>query len=507
MSHPNPSSTNGDLEKNDATPAPSSDSKSELGGGDDGPLVTWDGPNDPHNPQNFSFGRKILITSIWVAGNLATCFASSIYSSGSTIMKAEFHTSTIVTTLGISLFIVGYTVGPPCWGPLSERFGRKWPATLGMLLFTIFCIPVALAQNIETALVGRFLSGVFGAAPLAIVGGGLVDIWNPVQRGVALAACISTIFGGPIIAPVMGNFVAASHLGWRWNHWLMGIFGLAVTGLYAVVLPETHAPTLLRKKAARVREETGNPRAHSQFDNAATGVKAIVQIYLLRSFKMLFTEPILLLITVYQAFIYGILYLIFVAYPIAFREVRHWALGVSGLAYLGMSVGVLLGAAIIIVHTRTRFAAKVQQRSAEAGRLVVIPENRLSLMFLGGCLIPVGLFIFGWTSRPDIHWAGQIVGSIPMAMGMYMVFVQCFNYIIDVYMSTANSAIGANTFVRSFFGAGFPLFGPALYHRLGVDWASSLLAFIAIAMVPIPVLFYKFGHRIRLASRTAENKN
>ncbi|EKG12654.1 MFS transporter [Macrophomina phaseolina MS6] len=106
MSHPNPSSANGDLEKNDATPAPSSDSKSELGGGDDGPLVTWDGPNDPHNPQNFSFGRKILITSIWVAGNLATCFASSIYSSGSTIMKAEFHTSTIVTTLGISLFIV-----------------------------------------------------------------------------------------------------------------------------------------------------------------------------------------------------------------------------------------------------------------------------------------------------------------------------------------------------------------------------------------------------------------
>ncbi|KAL1634250.1 hypothetical protein SLS58_010755 [Diplodia intermedia] len=483
-----------------ATPAPSTDySKTEE---DDGPLVTWDGQSDPANPQNFSFARKLFITGIWVAGNLATCIASSIYSSGSTLMAAEFGASTIVLTLGISLFLVGYTIGPPVWGPMSERVGRKWPTTFGMLLFTIFCIPVALAQNIQTALIGRFLCGVFGAAPLSIVGGGLVDIWNPVQRGVAMAACIGTIFGSPIVAPVMGNFVAASYLGWRWNHWLMCIFGGAVTALCALGLPETHAPTLLRKKAARVRRETGNPKAHSQFDGQAVGPKAIVQIYLMRSFRMLITEPILLLITIYQAFVYGILYLIFVSYPIAFREVRHWALGVSGLAYLGMSVGVLLGAAVVITHTHTRFVAQVRANNG-----TVVPENRLTLMFAGGCLIPVGLFIFGWTSRPDVHWAGQIVGSVPVAMGMYMVFVQCFNYIIDTYMSTANSAIGANTFVRSFFGAGFPLFGPAMYHRLGVDWASSLLAFLAIAMIPIPVLFYKFGHQIRLKSKTAENKN
>lgn len=181
----------------------------------------------------------------------------------------------------------GYTVGPPCWGPISERVGRKWPTTIGMFLFTLFCIPVALAHNIQTALIGRFLSGAFGAAPLAIVGGGLVDIWNPVQRGVAMAACIGTIFGSPIIAPVIGNFVAASYLGWRWNHWLMAIFGLAVTVLCATALPETHAPTLLRREAARVRKETGNPKAHSQFDGQAAGVKAIVQIYLMRSFSKL----------------------------------------------------------------------------------------------------------------------------------------------------------------------------------------------------------------------------
>lgn len=161
-----------------------------------------------------------------------------------------------------------------------------------MFLFTLFCIPVALAENIQTVLIGRFLSGVFGAAPLSIVGGGLVDIWNPVQRGVAMAACIGTVFGSPILAPVIGNFVAASYLGWRWNHWLMAILGIAVTVLFAVAMPETHAPTLLKRKAALARKD-GNPNAHSQYDGQAAGVKAIVQIYMLRSFSTVSpTHPI-----------------------------------------------------------------------------------------------------------------------------------------------------------------------------------------------------------------------
>ena len=216
---------------------------------------------------------------------------------------------------------------------------------------------------------------------------------------------------------------------------------------------------------------------------------------------MLALEPILSLVTLYQAFIYGILYLVFVSYPIAFREVRHFSLGESGLPYLGMLIGVFLGAAVVIIHTRTIFARKT---SANQG--VVIPEQRLPLMIAGGCILPVGLFIFAWTSDPSIHWIGMVIGSVPVGMGMYMVFVQCLNYIVDVYSVIANSAIGANTFVRSFFGAGFPLFGPFMYHGLGVAWATSVLGFVAIAMIPIPVLFYVYGHRVRAWSRMSKNK-
>ncbi|KAF2107793.1 major facilitator superfamily domain-containing protein [Lophiotrema nucula] len=472
-----------------------------LEGDKEANYVTWDSPTDPKNPQNFTFSRKFFITSIWVVGNLVTTIASSIFASGSELVRKEFDVSVPVTTLGVSLFLIGYTVGPPVWGPVSERFGRKWPMFVGMALFTLFCLPVALAKNIETALVGRFFCGMFGAAPLSITGGALVDIWNPVQRGVAMAACIGTIFGSPILAPLIGNFVAASYLGWRWTQWLSGIMGLGATALVLCGLPETHAATILRAKATRLRHETGDNELRSQFDGQSTGVKQILNVFLVRSFLMLATEPILVFITIYQSFIYGILYLIFVSYPIAFREVRGWALGPSALPYLGMFVGVLLGALTVVWQTKTRFA-----RFTRENKGVVIPEQRLPIMIVGGFILPAGLFIFAWTSDPKIHWSGMVIGSVPVGMAMYMIFVQCFNYIVDVYQTVANSAIGANTFVRSFFGAAFPLFGPAMYHRLGVDWATSTLAFFAIAMIPIPVVLFKFGHTIRTWSKNAVNK-
>ncbi|PIG84202.1 MFS transporter [Aspergillus arachidicola] len=457
-------------------------------------LVTWDGPDDPANPQNWSFGYRAFVTAIWVYGNLCTCIASSIFSSGSGQIAQRFHVGSTVVTLGISLFLLGYTVGPPVWGPLSERFGRKWPMVIGMALFTIFCIPVAVAKNLQTVLIGRFLTGVFGAAPLSLVGGSLVDMWNPAQRGVAMACCIGTIFGSPVLAPLMGNFIVESYLGWRFTQWLSCIMGGSCTVLVVFGLPETFAGSILRKKAAAIRK-AGNPDVHTVFDGKQKGIKDIFVIFLLRPFALLVTEPILLLVTIYQAFIYGILYLVFVSYPIAFREVRGWSLGISALPYIGMMVGILIGCAIVVIQTRRNYD----------GNTAVVPEQRLPLMIAGGCLLPVGLFIFAWTSNPNIHWAGMVIGSAPVGTGMYMVFVQCLNYLVDVYPTIANSAIGANTFVRSFFGAGFPLFGPFMYHNLGVAWASSTLGFISIAMIPIPVLFYVYGARIRSWSKNSKH--
>jgi DHA1 family multidrug resistance protein-like MFS transporter len=198
----------------------------------------------------------------------------------------------------------------------------------------------------------------------------------------------------------------------------------------------------------------------------------------------------------YQAFIYGILYLLFEAYPISFYQEREWELGLSSLPFLGLLVGELVGFAILIHNTLTVFA---RETKAAGGK--VVPELRLPTMILGGMILPVGFFWLAWTSEPGVPWEAQVFAGIPIGAGMYLTFIQSFNYIIDVYLTKANSAISAATFVRSAFGAGFPLFAPAMFHNLGVNWAASVLGVISVVMVPIPIAFYLFGPKLRALSR------
>lgn len=130
-----------------------------------------------------------------------------------------------------------------------------------------------------------------------------------------------------------------------------------------------------------------------------------------------------------------------------------------------------------------------------------VPEERLPPMIIGAVLLPVGLFWFAWTSSPNITWVPQVLAGIPIGAGVQMIFLQGLSYIIDVYLMHANSAIAANTLIRSFAGAGFPLFATAMYHTLGVNWASSLLGFLTVAFLPVPILFFIYGKKIRQMSK------
>lgn len=208
------------------------------------------------------------------------------------------------------------------------------------------------------------------------------------------------------------------------------------------------------------------------------------------------------------------MYLFFTAYPISFAGDRHMSPGVASLPFIAILVGVFIGCATIAFTTRTKLAPNPAE-----GRM---QETRLLLMIIGAAAFPVGLFWFAWTSFPSISPWPQILSSLPIGFAVIVITLQgmskstaiqrtvrnnivltliALDYIIDTYTMNANSALAAMTFVRSWFGAGFPLFAPIMYERLGVPWATSTLGFIALAMVPVPILFYKFGAAIRKKSR------
>ena len=167
-------------------------------------LVEWDGPDDPENPLNWKVSKKWIITVSLGFMTFCVTFASSAFSNATVPVAREFGVSTEVTTLGTSLFVLGFAFGPLLWGPASEVFGRKRPLFIGYAIFAIFQIPVAVAQNLETIMLMRFFGGVFASAPLAIVGGSFVDFWGPVDRGVAVCVFASATFIGPVAGPIMG---------------------------------------------------------------------------------------------------------------------------------------------------------------------------------------------------------------------------------------------------------------------------------------------------------------
>ncbi|KAJ9606073.1 hypothetical protein H2200_009034 [Cladophialophora chaetospira] len=458
-------------------------------------LVEFDGPEDPDNPKNWSKGKRWAITIAMGWMTFVVTFASSIYAVTIEPVAKEYHIGTVASTLGVSLFLLGFVLGPVLFGPASEVFGRRVPLFAGYAVFAIFQIPVAVAQNVETIMLGRFFGGFAASAPLAVVGGAMADIWGPVERAYGICVFAAAAFTGPVAGPIMGGFITQSHLGWRWTAWITLIMAALFGFIGLCVIPETSASRILQTRAKRLRYETKNWALHAKADESRVDFNSITHVYLIRPFVMFVQEPILALVTAYMSFIYGVIYLLFEAYPVSFQEERGWNPGVGSLPFAAFIVGIAMGTGAIAYSTRTNFARAFKKHGK------VIPEERLPPMILGAAVLPIGLFIFAWTSDPHITWVPQVLATALLGMGCLVTFWQGINYIIDCYGFYSNSAIAINTFIRSIAGAGFPLFSTAMYHKLGVAWATSLLAFLCVAFFPVPVLFYKYGAKIREKSR------
>ncbi|KAL3430411.1 major facilitator superfamily domain-containing protein [Aspergillus tetrazonus] len=459
-------------------------------------VVDFDSPDDKDIPLNWSLPRKIWVTSAVAILNLIGTVASSIFGAGSEEFSWEFRISHEVAVLGTTLFLAGYIFGFLAFGPLSERFGRKWPMLLGITISSLFDIMSAAGENVATILIGRFFGGLFGVAPVAIFGGIVSDCWPISQRGNAMALAVSLVFSGPTFGPVFGGLIMGSGslvLNWRWTMWVVVIVGLGASVLCVFVFPETYPPVILRKRARALRRKTGNANITTASDKDGLNLRDIARFYLIRPFWLFTTQPILALLTLYQSFVYGVLFLFYQTYPVAFGEDRSWPTSLKYMPLLALIVGVFAGSLGIIITNQV-----YTRHHSHTLDGIYIPESRLPPMIVGGVMVPIGMFWFAWTaSSIFISWASPICASFLTGCGMYLLFIQGFNYIIDCYTSMANSAMGVNGSMRSVFGAAFPLFASQVVEKLGVAKTTSILGCVCVALVPVPVCFWFWGERIR----------
>ncbi len=280
--------------------------------GKDSNLVELSGPDDPLNPLNLPPWRKWFCASILGAMTFAATFSSSVFSAAANVTAQEFGVAPETMALATSLYVFGFAMGPILMGPASELHGRKTPFFVGYVGFILTQIPVGLAQNVETILIFRFLGGVASSGSPAIVGGYLADFCAPVERGVAVAIFAATTLIGPSAGAIIGGVVVQSSLGWRWTAWLSMIMGVAFSAIGFVVLPETYVPVLLKREARQLRFKTQNWALHSKLEETPVDIKGFIVRYLSRPFVMLCLEPILLLMTLYISFTFGMVYLLFV---------------------------------------------------------------------------------------------------------------------------------------------------------------------------------------------------
>lgn len=418
-------------------------------------------------------------------------------------LMVEFkNSSTELASFVVSVYVLGFAAGPLMFAPFSEIYGRHWIYMISLVLFGIFVIACAVAPTLESLIVFRFFSGVFGACPLTNGAGTIADMIAQEKRGAAMAAFSIGPLLGPIIGPVAGGFLADAK-GWRWVFWVLAILIAVLSILMPVVMRETYAPILLQRKTERLRKETGNDLLRSKLD-VGLSPKDHFKRGIVRPMKLLLFDPISIVFGLYIAVVYGYLYLMFTSITTVFQGAYGFSPSNVGLVFLGLGVGSILGVAYFSIasdRTIKRKAAAADKLAAETGATPegMKPEYRLSPIIVGAVLLPLGFFFYGWTAEfPEkVHWMVPIVSHLFIGVANIIIFLALQMYLVDAYTVYAASALAANTVVRSVVGAVLPLAGLRMYADLGVGWGNSVLGFIAVALLPVPLLILKYGEFLR----------
>ncbi|KAK4201205.1 putative transporter mfs2 [Triangularia verruculosa] len=452
-------------------------------------VVDWDGPDDPANPKNWSSGLQnvnvVLVSTFVLYSNLA----ATMFAPGAGALIEEFQvTNSVLATLTVTIYVLGFSLGPLFLAPLSELYGRLPLYHISNVFYVAFTIGCALSNNIAMFLTFRFICGCAASVPMTVGGGTVADLVPENKRGRAMALYGMGPLLGPVVGPIVGGFVTQS-IGWRWTFWLITILA-GVFSLVAIpVLRETNEDVLLERKAARLRKVTGKAfvaRTSQNLTPQQLLVRAII-----RPTKMLIFSPIVLLLSLYCAFVFGLIFLLFTTFPTVFEETYGFGPGVAGLSYLGLGLGMICG---LILFAILSDKLMNQPRGGTVSR----PELRLPLMMWFSPITPIGFFWYGWAANNHNHWIVPIMGSYFIGLGSFFIVMPAQTYFVDIFgQQGAASALAANTVVRNIFGTFLALAAPPLYGNLGLGWGNSLLGFICLGFAPIPVLFYKYGEYLR----------
>lgn len=477
--------------------------------------LDWDSPSDKDNPHNWPIWKKWLTTMTSAFLCLVVTMGSSLYVSSVPELVAKYGVDQTLALAGLTFYLLGLST--VIGAPLSEVFGRKPIYLFSLPLSCLFTMGVGLSNgHMRIILPLRFFSGVFASPALSIGSGTIMDIFDVDQVSVAMTFFCLAPFMGPVLSPIMGGF-AAEYQGWRWSQWIQ----LLASGLiypFIILMPETHKGIILRKRAEKRKL---NLKKFTREDQKAF-LKITMTITVFRPLKMLVVEPIVLVFSIYVAFIFAVLFAFFEAYPVIYRGVYLMDYGISGLPFLGIGIGLWIGSMVYIYIDRKYFFPKAPEGTPELENpdslrveplrghrdpvtnqlQPLLPEKFLLACKIGSVSLPIALFWQAWTARPDVHWMAPIAAGVPFGFGLILIFFSVIMYFSTAYPPlVVASTLAANNLLRYTMSSVFPLFTIQMYENIKIKWASTLFALVCVVMVPIPWIFEKWGSKLRHKSQ------
>lgn len=367
-------------------------------------------------------------------------------------------------------------------------------------------------------LVARFFGGIGGSAFSSMVGGIIADIYYAKNRNTPMVVFSgATLFGmglGPIICGLI-----AEHTTWRWIFYLQIILAGAICLVVFFFLSETRENVVLRKRAEILNkwyeelEKAGfycvergadgmvskstNPirlRWKVAEDEERADLLTMLRISIIRPFNLLFTEPVVFFFSLWAAFSWGVLYINIAVIPFVFEQTYKFSLFNADATFTSVCIGAILGTFLSIFQENLASRRKGWNS---------VPEHRLYFSCVESILLPIGLFMFGWTAEYHVHWIVPTIAAAISTLGIFSIYLAVFNYLADIYHIYASSALAAQSFCRNMVGGVLPVVAIQMFRNLKYGPASSLLGGIGVLLTAVPWVLVLYGPTIRAKSKLA----
>ncbi len=428
-------------------------------------------------------------------------------------LSEQLNATPTITNLAVALYMLSMSIFPLWWSSFSETLGRRTIYLVSFTMFILWAVLSAVSTSIGMLIVMRILSGGAAASVQAVGAGTIADIWESKERGRAMGIFYLGPLMGPLLAPIIGGYLAQA-LGWRSTMWFLVIYGGILVVVLTFCLPETLKATkpLAAANGTLHLQDEEKSSTRPQLTRISTRQSVQIKAKTFASvFKRCIIDPLHILtylrfppvaLTVYYASItFGSLYILNISIQQSFsRSPYNYPISTIGLLYIPSSLGYIVASIFggkwsdVIMHREARRANRYDSN----GKLILLPEDRMrENAYLAAAVYPAAIIWYGWSVQEHLHWSIAAVANFFFGLGSMIIFSISTTMLTEFMPRKSSSGVAVNNFIRNIFSCVGGVVASPLIDAIGNGWLFTGLGVITGASGVIMWAMRRYGPRWR----------